>query len=140
MTNQKSTRRWHTNLLLALVAVWGVSSAVWIIWTLANAPAGMLGLIDYYVFLSVPILLIAAAYLLFAQSPLRVLPFALLPIAYVFAAIRLYPRATSPSSWTTLSGYLSQFPATLWGSAMFFALCAIYCLLLNKKSAVGDER
>ena len=66
-TDLKFTRRWHTTVLLALLAVWSFSSFVGIVLALADAPRGMgLGWLDYYVFLSIPILIGVGACLLFA--------------------------------------------------------------------------
>jgi hypothetical protein len=130
-------RPWHTNLLMAIVAIDAAWTFVAVLFALVSAPPRMLGLLDYYVFLSAPLLLAAAAYLLFAKSSLAVLPFALLPGAYFWAAIRLHPEYLSPSRWTTLAGYLGQFPSTYMASAAFCALSAIYCLFLNKHTGLS---
>lgn len=132
-------RRWHTNLLIVVVGIWAAWTFAGVVWALANSPSGAFGPMDSYLFLSLPMLLTTAAYLLFVQSSLAVFPFALLPVAYLWSAARLHPEFLSPARWTTLAGYLQQFPAIYLSSAGVCAVCAVYCLFLNKHVPRADE-
>jgi hypothetical protein len=126
-------RPWHTNALIVFLAVWASWSFVGMLSTLAGAPAGMLSLLDYYVFLSVPSMIAFAAYLLFVKNSFRIAPFLLLPVMYYWCAVRLYP-ALSPARWEFNAEYLAQIPLNFRIPAVFFLMCAIYCLVLNKQA------
>lgn len=135
---ERSGRRWHTNLLLALLTLWSPVTFLALIVVLAKAPKGFLGFVDYYVFLSVPILIGIGAYLLFIRSKYRPLPFLALPVLYFLGAVRLHPEL-SPRHWQLNASYLSQFPLSYSLCAGFFAACAVYCFVLNKQEGSEDR-
>lgn len=126
-----SRRKWHTNVLLGLLAIWSPFTFVALVIVLAKAPKGFLGFVDYYVFLSVPILIGIGAYLLFIRSKYRPLPFLALPVLYFMSAVRIHPEL-SPGRWQFNANYVSQFPLPYSLAAGFFACCAAYCFFLNK--------
>jgi hypothetical protein len=127
-------RPWHTNALLVLLAVWVAWATIGLVFSLVAAPSGMLGLLDYYIFFSIPGLMAFGTYLLFVKSFYSFAPFMFLPLMYMWSAVRIYP-ALSPARWQLDGAYLSQFPTPLLFGAGFFAACAIYCAFLNRRAA-----
>lgn len=137
-TDGRPRRKWHTNVLFALLALWSPVTLLSLIVLLARAPRGMLGFLDYYVFLSVPILIGVGAWLLFVQSRLRPWPFLVLPVMYFLGAIRLHPEL-SPSHRQFDASYLGQFPLAYTLCAGFFLACAVYGFALNQREAVAGR-
>lgn len=127
-----SKRAWHTSLLAAVVFLWAIWSGFGVIVALANAPTGMLRLTDYFLFAWIPTFMAMGAYLLFKQSMFRFGPFVVLPLLYLGGALRLNPDLRGPSQFSTVAGYLSQFPIGYLYSAAFFVGCAVYCLYLDR--------
>jgi hypothetical protein len=129
-------RPWHTNTLIIFLAVWAIWSFVGLFWVLGGAPQGMFGLLDYYVLMSIPVLIGFGSYLLFIKSKYRSIPFFLLPFMYILAPVWLYPNLNL-SYWQIDLAYFSQIPLAFRLSAGFFFGCAIYCLFLNKHAVKG---
>ncbi len=126
------TRRWHTNLLIALLALWSLLSFVALMLTLAREPAG-LGWMGQYFLLCIPCLIGSGAGLLWLRNRWRALPFLVLPVVYLGIAARLFQLDLSLANRQFDAFYfLAQVPLAYRWPALFFMGCAVYCFFLNK--------
>jgi hypothetical protein len=120
--------RWHTKALMWLLAIWGAWSAFAVSYALLTAPRTLgLGLFDYYVLFSVPVVILLTTYLLFTRNRFAYCACAVLPIIYLVIGKRLYPDID----------YIFQLPPLYLICAVFFAGCAIYCFALWRKGYLG---
>ena len=118
-----------------LLAIWGVWSLLGVSYAIITTPQGIIGfgLVDYYVYFSVPILISISACLLFARNRFTYIPCAILPIMYLVAAKRLFPERINLSNHEINFHYILQFPPLYLTCAVFFAICAAYCFALWRK-------
>lgn len=118
---------WHTIALIGGLAVWGVWALGRATHMLATAPA-IIGfdLADYYFHLSVPVLILVVAYLLFRRSKQVIYPLLALSVLYVLLAVRMYPEPLS-------AGDFLAFPWSYRLGLCALIGCIMYCLFLRKR-------
>lgn len=133
MSQEKSKLHWHSIVLVVYLVIWGAWSLVGIALALHNAPLFMkLGLIDYYLFLSVPILILLSASLLYNRSKYTIIPFLLLPFSFYLTALKLYPDQLSLTYRSIDIHYFSSIPWPYLLGIVFFSICCIYYAFLRK--------
>ncbi len=133
MQKEKPAFRWHMIVLILLLGIWGAFSLVGVAIALHHAPEIMgFDLLDKYLFLSIPALILASAYLLFAKSQYTIVPFILLPPIYYFSALKLYPDELRLAHRQIDVHYFLSIPWPYRAGILFFFSCCIYYVYLRK--------
>lgn len=121
-------RPWHSTALAAVLWFWALYMLGVCLRATRYFPIGFTPL-----FFSLPVLAGLGAYLLFTGNKFRFVPFLILPIMQLWVAIVLFPDQLTPRDWQLGVDYFAHFP---WGTriaAAFFAACAVYSLILNRR-------
>jgi hypothetical protein len=138
MNKEKPVLRWHMIVLVLLLGVWGAWSFVGVAILMHFAPPSItLGLLEYYLFFSIPILISVAAYLLFSRSKYTIVPFLSLPPIYYFSALRLYPYELNLAYRPIDIHYFLLIPLPYRFGILFFLGCCIYYAYLRKYELVN---
>ena len=130
--NARPPRQWHTTALAVILSIWAVWLLTVLFSVMARSSRGMLSPRLLCVFVSIPLLMSAGAYLLFTGNKLRLVPFLLLPVLEFWMAVEFFPSRLDPHDWEIGPSYFAQFPLGTRLFAAFFGACAVYCLFLNK--------
>ena len=133
MSQEKSKLPWHSLVLVTYLAIWGIWSLVGVALALHNAQPSMnLGLIDYYLFLSTPILIFSSAVLLYSRSTYTIIPFLLLPLTFYLSALKIYPDQLSLTYRSIDINYFASIPWPYLVGIVCFSTCCIYYAFLRK--------
>jgi hypothetical protein len=131
------TRRWHMIALFLYLLVWGIWSLVGVAsFLLVESSFSDIGLLEYYFFLSIPILILISTCLLYIRNTYLIIPFLLLPLAYYLCALRLWPEALDLTNHSIDIHYFMLIPWEFRFGMIFFSGCCIYYLLLRKHDLI----
>lgn len=139
MSTVKPALPWHTATLSLLLAVWGVGSLIGMPLALQDVAQSMpLGFFDRCVFLSIPMLILVAARLLWVRSVGIVVILALLILVYLLAALRLYLNLQAWADDNDIAGvsFLESALPFLYAIGFFIA-CCFYCRYLWKHKLIS---
>lgn len=138
-TTLKPALRWHTTVLIVLLAVWGVWSLIGVPLALRDAAQSFpMGFFDRCLFLSMPMLLLISAWLLWVRSSAVLVVLVLLIVVYALAPLRVYLKLQAQGAvyyFEELS--FTEVARPYLYAIGFFIACCIYCRHLWKRKLIS---